>query len=356
MAKKTLAERIGTQAGVEADLRVKMLMRENADMRRKLAEKDANRDILQGVLLNVFGNLEPLVVREPPAQPKRNHAEEAVLHICDTHFGKRTMTYGMAIAEERIVQVGERTQQLTELRRANAKIDHLHLYLGGDMGEGEGEIFPGQSHEIDADVIAQSCRERPRIISELVFSLLQTFKQITIAGVPGNHGRTARAAAKRNNFDNWFYDVLRLMVDKHLRPKDRQRISWNLPIDRPNGQEWWAHDIVANRWGCLLIHGDQIRGSLGMPWYGIGKKAYGWIDTVPHSWNYLFLGHFHTLCRTEMNGRTVLANGTTESANAYAAEQLAAGGEPLQRLCFFDERHGLISDDPLYLSERKPNR
>ena len=53
-------------------------------------------------------------------------------------------------------------------------------------------------------------------------------------------------------------------------------------------------------------------------------------------------------------GATFLANGTTESDNEYALEQLAAAGWPVQRLAFFSAHHGLISDNPVWLtSERR---
>lgn len=345
------------ELAVDADARVKLLRRENAELRKKLAERETGRDILLGVLLEVFGDMEPLRIPQPP-KPRKGltNVEQAVLHLSDVHFGKRTQTYNMAVAEERIILAGEKTRQITNLRRSEAKIDTLHLLLGGDMGEGEGEIFPGQAHEIDADVIAQSCREGPRVIAELIVGMLAEFQRISVKGVPGNHGKSSRQAAKRNNFDNWFYDITRHMVEKQLTPKDAARIEWDLPFDRPPGREWWAHSVICDRWGALVVHGDQIKGQLGMPWYGFGKKTYGWIDAIPLAWDYLFSGHFHTAARIELNSRTVLANGTTESENAYAQETMAAGGRPQQRLCFFDASHGMIADKPLYLGDREPNR
>jgi len=45
----------------------------------------------------------------------------------------------------------------------------------------------------------------------------------------------------------------------------------------------------------------------------------------------------------------MLANGTTESDNEYAAADLSAAGEPCQRLAFFDEEHGLVADHQVFL-------
>jgi hypothetical protein len=57
-----------------------------------------------------------------------------------------------------------------------------------------------------------------------------------------------------------------------------------------------------------------------------------------------------------LNHRILLANGTTESDNDYAQEQLAACGHPCQRLAFFNAKHGLIADHQVFLAERLPQR
>ena len=265
------------------------------------------------------------------------------------HFGKRTATYNIAVAEERMQSLAEKTVQLVELRRSVAKIDELHIFLGGDFGEGEGAIFPGQALEIDQDVVGQLVKEGPRIMCEQFLLYLSHFKKLVVKAVPGNHGRISRFAAKRNNFDSWFYLGLRQMVEGSLSLKDRSRIEWDLPFDRPAGSEWFAHHKTFD-YGHMLVHGDQIRGALGFPWYGVGKKLSGWADLVP-DFSYLWMGHFHTLAAYVINKRMVLAGGTPESSNAYAAESLAASGDPVQRLAFFEKEHGLVVDAPISLGK-----
>ena len=178
---------------------------------------------------------------------------------------------------------------------------------------------------------------------------LSHFKKLVVKAVPGNHGRISRFAAKRNNFDSWFYLGLRQMVEGSLSLKDRSRIEWDLPFDRPAGSEWFAHHKTFD-YGHMLVHGDQIRGALGFPWYGVGKKLSGGADLVP-DYRYLWMGHFHTLAAYVINKRMVLAGGTPESSNAYAAESLAASGDPVQRLAFFEKEHGLVVDAPISLGK-----
>ena len=101
----------------------------------------------------------------------------------------------------------------------------------------------------------------------------------------------------------------------------------------------------------LIVHGDQIRGGFaGFPWYGAARKAQGWIDAIPEQWETLYFGHFHTYTGGTLNRRRWYCNGTTESDNEYAQEQLAACGMPVQRMQFWNREHGMVADRPVYLT------
>jgi len=64
----------------------------------------------------------------------------------------------------------------------------------------------------------------------------------------------------------------------------------------------------------------------------------------------------NTMAKFDINRRVVLANGSTESYNVYARQELGAMGWPAQRLAVFSKSHGIISDEAIYLDEaRQPN-
>jgi len=52
------------------------------------------------------------------------------------------------------------------------------------------------------------------------------------------------------------------------------------------------------------------------------------------------LGHWHTPTRVTLNRITARVNGSTESDNTYALENLAASGRPAQWLFFVDPERG----------------
>lgn len=334
----------------DEDAKIKRLKQEIRKLTNKLDEKQTGIDLLHAAFREAYSesvNIAPIKVK--PKKSSKKYEEVAVLHLSDIHFGKKTDTYNFSVASERMEYLFQSVIRVTEIRRHAAKIDKCRLYLGGDFVEGDG-IFPGQAHEVDQDLVDQAIKNGPEVIADGIMTLLENFQSIHICGVPGNHGRVSKTHAKRLNWDSLFYETLRLIFNK---VKESKRITWDLPLDR-KAKNWFAVDNVLG-WGCMIVHGDQVRGQLGFPWYGFGKKVAGWIDVVQEPWDYLFAGHFHTCANFTINKRIILANGTSESDNEYAAESLAAGGEPSQRLCFFCESHGLVADSPIYLTTRQPN-
>jgi hypothetical protein len=111
---------------------------------------------------------------------------------------------------------------------------------------------------------------------------------------------------------------------------------------------WWSLDEIGN-YSCLLVHGDQFRGSLGVPWYGIRKKVLGWAamghnpDLPFPQFQDLAFGHWHQPVNWTINGIGCRGCGSTESANDYAAEQLAGMGRPSQRVMFVEPEAGHVT-------------
>lgn len=276
--------------------------------------------------------------------------EIALLHISDTQIGKITRTYNSEIAAQRLMLLAERVVRIVEVRRAHARIDEIHLALGGDIVEGE-QIFPHQPHLIDQSVFDQAVRIAPTALVAVILYLLKHFARVKVFCVVGNHGRVAPkfvGSHPRTNWDRVTYHTIRtILLGSPEYP--RNEFKGRLTIDIPD--EFYYVDNIYD-WGALFVHGDQISGGYaGFPFYGTAKKAWGWIDAIPHEWDYLYFGHFHTYTSGTLNHRQWYCNGTTESDNEYAQEQMAAAGFPVQRLQFFSAQYGMIADSPVYLAD-----
>ena len=125
------------------------------------------------------------------------------------------------------------------------------------------------------------------------------------------------------------------------------RISFTIP-DSTGDNHWF--DIANLGDGCKFFvwHGDNIRGHSGFPWYGFGKKLLGWKALASRGlmpdFDYAIAGHWHTPTTMYVNDIRLWVNGSTESYNTYALEQLASMGRPCQWLLFVKPGDGVTAE------------
>ena len=326
------------RAGVD-ERAIRELRQANEQLRRKLLSQGGQGGLILEAVQQSFEDYEPPKIPEPKPSKKQAETEIAVLHLSDTQFGKVTRTYDSEIASARVQEFAGRAVKCIERHRAYATVDEVHLYLGGDMIEGE-LIYPGQAHLIDQSVFDQAVRTCPDAIARCILTLAAATRRVKVVGVAGNHGRPGSKHAgshPRTNWDRVCYEVARMMVGKS------ERIAWDIADDF-----FAVNNVLGHR--HLIVHGHQIRGGFGgFPFYGTAKRAWGWIDSIEQPWDHLYFGHFHTMTTGNLNGRWWFCNGTTESDNDYAREELSASGVPVQRLQFWSAEHGLVADRPIYL-------
>lgn len=323
-------------------------------LERRNSALRSNEFLIKEAVSTALGDLPRSFRAVPVPKVGRGKKEEvAILHLSDIQLGKITKSYNTAVADERVQLAMRKTVRITEMRRNNATIRELHVYLGGDMVEGE-DIFPHQAHLIDSPLFEQACINGPSIFARALLTALEHFEVVKVFCVYGNHGRNGPKHTRshpKTNWDRVFYHTLRTVL---LGTADHPRTDMKR-LEFYESDEFWLVDRVF-AWGNLIVHGHQITGGFaGFPWYGTAKKAWGWIDSIEEPWDNLYFGHFHTPAFATLGGRVFYANGTTESDNEFAKESLAACGVPVQRLQFMNEEHGVISDDLLTLIDRTPN-
>ncbi|MFG0318109.1 MAG: hypothetical protein ACF8XB_12605 [Planctomycetota bacterium JB042] len=217
----------------------------------------------------------------------------------------------------------------------------------------------------DAQEITRAYRTKgdlPRVVGRLSREAAEAMFDAMLAAEASTCGRSVSFAQKPGPVAEAFH-MLSVLVGRTAWPTvDSEgmvravprigagvRPSWGggLETVRFKGRVWCPTTPSGTWW----VRG---RGGMTMPTGNTAKKAWGWIDTIPEPWDYLWIGHFHTYAETVLNRRVCLANGTTESDNEYAQEQLAAGGDPVQRFAFFSRSKGRVADHPIYLIDRTP--
>jgi hypothetical protein len=320
-------------------------------LEKQLRRLRSRERVIRDTLNEIFSTPPRLSVPPLPKLKKGKRTETAVAHISDTQLGKDTTSYNMRVARDRLLLYARKVVEITEARRSDASIPELRVYLGGDLVEGE-NIFPAQAHQIDANLLEQAVKVGPAIFVDMLLYWLKHFERVHVDAVPGNHGFGSRFGHPATNWDTVCAHVARaVLMGAGTNP--RREVIGRLSFQIHEGFHFV--DRLPGGWGNLVVHGHQIRGGFGgFPFYGVGKKVAGWSDSIDEPWDYLWFGHYHTFGQLVINHRLWLANGTTESGNDYALEQIASRNVPCQRLSFFNASHGLIADHQVFLDKRVP--
>lgn len=336
-------------ASMVSDSRNDFLRSENKRL-AKLVEKHKNVQheavvAAYQAAFDVFSNFEIPKIKQPIIKNHNKHKtpETAVAVFADWQLGKVTPDYNSDVLEKRIEQYTEKLIEITEIQRMDHNVDDLHVWLLGDIVEGE-EIFAGQSHLIDSGLYRQVGINGPRILAKFLTTALENFKRVHVVGVIGNHGAVGGKMRKSHdpetNMDRLLYKIIELMFDKE------ERITFNIPDGRGE-RNWYAVDNIGN-YGSLLIHGDQLPSPTS--YHGYYKKVMGWKDgAIPEHFEDVFMGHYHQQFKMTIGSGMLRISGSPESYNTYAQEFFSSMGRPCQHLMYIHPEHGVTSEYSIWL-------
>lgn len=344
---KPLKEFAADEAAAAAEDRDIAALRKQRDAAlRKLHEyKREKGALIEAYRAAAFEAIDSIIVphvKPPRADRRRNGHEVAVAVLSDWQLAKKTVTYSSDVCAARVREYADKVIALTEIQRKDHPVDELRVYLLGDLVEGE-LIFPGQQHLVDGSLNAQVMRGT-EILEEFLLTMAGQFRRIHVVGVGGNHGEVG-GFNRRDSHPETNMDVLLMQFAQRLT-REQPNITWG-ELVVPNERKWYAVDQVGEK-RFFMIHGQQVKGQLGFPWYGFGKKMLGWRDKF--GFDYALSGHYHTPARNLYGGLIHWANGSTESDNTYALEWLAAQGTPSQWLLFCHPTRGVTAEYEVHLS------
>jgi hypothetical protein len=331
-----------------SDSRNDFLRSENKRL-AKLVEKHKNAQhetvaAAYQAAFDVFSSFELPKTKQPILKNNKHKTPEtAVAVFADWQMGKVTPTYNTNVLEQRIEQYTEKLIEITEIQRMDHNVDDLHVWLLGDIVEGE-EIFPGQSHLIDSGLYRQVGINGPRILGKFLTTALENFKRVHVVGVIGNHGAVGGKMRKQHdpetNMDRLLYKIVDHMFEKE------DRMTFNIP-DGVGERNWYAVDTIGS-YGCLLIHGDQLPSPTS--YHGYFKKVMGWKDgAIPEHFDDVFMGHYHQQFKMTIGTTMLRISGSPESSNTYAQEYFSSMSRPCQHLMYVHPEHGVTSEYSIWL-------
>lgn len=334
----------------EYEDRLAAVKRERDSLARQLySVKHKQADYIAAVHEAVEGamaRIEIAPVAKPKLKLKKSSGtpEVAIALLSDMQTGKVTPDYNSDVCRERVMRYAEKIVSIANIQRADHPVNHIVVPLLGDVVEGV-DVFPGQQWLLDSTLYRQIFETTPTIIIDFLRHLLANFDTVTVEAVQGNHGRIGRKGVfgPEDNSDRMVYKLVSMLM------KDEPRLTFNMAD--PRGERAWFKIMHVGNYSAMLIHGDQIRGSMGFPWYGLGKKVNSWAsgglgndeNGEQLTFQDIYTAHYHQLALVPLNKRNAYANGSTESTNTFASEMLAAQGDPSQWLLFCEPNEGVIT-------------
>lgn len=166
-------------------------------------------------------------------------------------------------------------------------------------------------------------------------SLLEFFEEITVDGVVGNHPRAHKKPWAKQGYDNADWTSYHVSATALKR---QERITFDIPKAS-------QHRVtVAERWNCLLLHGDGIRSSMpGVPWGGVMRRVNSLANqyaTAGKPIDVYCLGHFHSANWVESNAGRIAMNGSVKGVDEYSIKAFGGGSRPQQMLLTFHPENG----------------
>jgi len=331
---------------------IEHLREERNAARREMKEAAKTQGLFSAVLDEMRKRVKPMKAL-PPARPafkgKDKIVEHLVMHLSDGHHDQIITpsdtggleTYNFPISMCRAERYIDTTLKWTQQTLAGQfEFPSLTVLAYGDHTSGEIHGHTSRSYFRNA---FKNSLAIGQLHSLMYRDLAPYFEQVNIVYVPGNHGRRSMKKDYLGAHDNWDYLIAKTA---ELYCGDLTNVNFTIPNS-------FCANIDIGGVGFQVFHGDDIKSSLGVPWYGLEKRRHrmaslnGVQKGVPI--RYYCCGHFHRPgSTTEVNGE-MLINGAWPASDAYAFNALGGYTEPSQLIHGVNPEYGITWRLPVKL-------
>jgi len=265
--------------------------------------------------------------------PRETKRPISCLFLSDIHYGQiieigNHRTFDPEICKKMFNRIVE---NLNFYRDEDDEV--LYIFLLGDMVEGNSNYKEQISESIE---VTRQLSEITGILIGFVFDLMESYKEIKIIGVIGNHGRIDRRRdITKENWDRIVYNQLQLAF------KNQPEVDVIVCEDFIQRVQVGDHIFI-------ISHGDHTRCWGGIPFYGLRRDIskffldLGKFDTM-------VLGHFHTFAELFINGVHLIMNGCFPPSNPFSKRVIKT--HPIQVQLFLKVLgHDIIETRKIWLN------
>lgn len=331
-------------------LQVKDLKKRNRELEARLLDQENLFDRI------VAASTDPLPrpTFRVRASASSKPARHVLLPIFDTQYGQRVVPndtvggiggFDSGVFRARLETYVEKVSALMRSYSAGHRLESMVFALGGDMVEGD-EIFAGQPWQLEFDPAEQMIGMRD-LLAYAIDALMEVgaslgTKKASVLCVPGNHGKVGgkRGGARPKGY-SWDVAVYRLL---------KERLSnhpiHNFVIERAGN---CTFDVAGNLFG--MIHGDEVKGWGGLPFYGLTRHDAKMIRTLNVIPQYVLLGHHHQPASIPIGYGEHLMSGNWVGANNLSG--IVGSNVPSQWAFFVSKEHGVCDRSLIYLDEKR---
>lgn len=323
------------------------LVRQNEALRRDLKkERIKTQQVVDACTSAILKhNIKP--IKRPPASSKKSkHNLDAHLLRTDAQAGERVNPretsglgdYNFNVYKDRVRRLRDKVLLFREQDKTSLGLDKLVIPWLGDHVEGE-TVYPGQAYHIDKILVDQVFESAFFEINEFILPLAAEFPRLEIFTVYGNHGRAGRKGDNhfRTNWDYVFYMMLKTVLH-FAAPHVKVFVSDSPTMLVEHGNFLFCYK-----------HGDDVRGWMGLPYYGLDRMARRTSKMFNKSVDYYCVGHFHRPASLDDH---ILVGGTLAGGSDLSINKLGLTSVPSQKLFYFHRRHGVNRTSNLYLSDQ----
>lgn len=326
---------------LEADVVHLTEERNRASAKFKASAKTAG--LFKAIVKEMETRIRPMPVFPPLFQPreKATIVEHVVMHLSDGHHDQvirpeecggleeYNFPISCARAERYVNTVVEWTQ---DTLAPKFYFPVLTVLAYGDHTSGEIHNHTERSYYRN---IFRNSYAIGQLHALMFRELAAYFEQVNVVYVPGNHGRRTPKKDHHGAHDNWDYlvaEVTRLLCQKN------ENISFLIP-------DAFSVNIDINGVGFNVSHGDDVRGNMGIPFYGMVRRQKGLIALGAAQGGprvrYFVMGHHHVAASLSDIDGEMIVNGAWPGTDAYAFNSFAGYREPTQWLHGVNPKHGV---------------
>lgn len=306
-----------------------------------------------------FRDVVQVPVRVPKFKTARQNARKptrsVIAPIFDQQYGQQVRktdtpggrgAYDTSVFDQRLARWVEAVCGILRDQASAYRLDELIIPFGGDHVEGD-EIFAGQAWQLQIDPPQQVWQLAEKMAAATV-EVVRCAKEelgvpwVAMYGVDDNHGKVGgKKGGARPATYSWNWLFLKTLFELRLQ---------GLPVNETAIEPGGALFFKCQGHEFQLIHGHQIRGWGGLPFYGLSKFDGRSIRLHNRIYRYLLMGHHHQPAEIPNGAGETIVSGDWVGANNLSGAMTAAS-RPQQRVIFVSRKWGVTGSEKVWFTD-----